>query len=51
MSDLQIQQQIQLQIQLQIQKGIRDYEDILVQKIEAAFEKNMVNSILPSTRI
>lgn len=39
MSDMQIQQQIQLQIQLQIQKGIRDYEDILVHKIEAAFEK------------
>lgn len=28
-----------LQIQLKIQQGIRDYEDILVQKIEAAFGK------------
>jgi hypothetical protein len=28
-----------LQIQLKIQQGIRDYEDILVQKIEDAFEK------------
>lgn len=28
-----------LQIQLKIQQEIRDYEDILVQKIEAAFEK------------
>lgn len=28
-----------LQTQLKIQQGIRDYEDTLVQKIEAAFEK------------
>jgi hypothetical protein len=28
-----------LQIQLKIQQNIRDYEDVLVQKIEAAFEK------------
>ncbi|MEB3294199.1 MAG: hypothetical protein VKJ24_13660 [Synechococcales bacterium] len=37
----------ELQISLKIQKGIREYEDILVQKIEEAF-KNQYGQLDPS---
>ena len=39
MNDLQNDSQSELQIELKIQRGIRDYEDILVQKIEEAFKQ------------